>query len=575
VGRQGETVRWREEWRPKKRYHQYVLSHQDLQVYPCWYLDSVHSIPPWTPLFAWSWTHHQRYGDLWAAETMGFPTSRGTDWREVDGCGYMSPILVTDKDEQEKRTVRFKEHLKPFIDDYDGIWSRVVKELMDNYEGFKAFDVNRATYSELYDHFDAVFHFNNRVWGLHSWLMYTLSGLYALFEDICRERIGIDDTSPIWHRMIRGFDNKLFEVDRLLWKLYERAVELGVDCVIKDNPLHEITPALMETEKGERWLESEDGFRDFLQEHGWRMPRMMEFNCKSWVEDPSPAFSFIRQYIETSAYFEMDVRRPEIVKERKEAEQEVIAHFPRSERNWIKRLMGVAQKAGVFSEGHTYYFEHMSHSLMRRAGLACAKRMVDKGLMGDPEDFVFLLPDEIKKNIFSLCLDYHAVISERKDYYENYSKWLNRPAFIGKLADDPNSAMEFMAATKDDVMMKITVGKEAGASADLEADLYGNPGAPGISEGTVRVISSENDIPTVKSGDILVATTTYSGWTPVFPLLKGVVLDSGASLSHAAIVGREYNIPVVIQTKKATASLKNGQKVRIDGSRGAVWILAG
>jgi phosphoenolpyruvate-protein kinase (PTS system EI component) len=61
----------------------------------------------------------------------------------------------------------------------------------------------------------------------------------------------------------------------------------------------------------------------------------------------------------------------------------------------------------------------------------------------------------------------------------------------------------------------------------------------------------------------------------VFPLLKGVVLDSGASLSHAAIVGREYNIPVVIQTKKATASLKNGQKVRIDGSRGAVWILPG
>jgi phosphoenolpyruvate-protein kinase (PTS system EI component) len=59
----------------------------------------------------------------------------------------------------------------------------------------------------------------------------------------------------------------------------------------------------------------------------------------------------------------------------------------------------------------------------------------------------------------------------------------------------------------------------------------------------------------------------------VFPLLGGAVLDSGASLSHAAIVGREYNIPVVIQTKRATARLKNGQKVRIDGSRGAVWIL--
>lgn len=53
----------------------------------------------WRPLFAWSWTHHQRYGDLWAAETMGLPTCRGTDWPEVDWCGYMSPILVTDKTE--------------------------------------------------------------------------------------------------------------------------------------------------------------------------------------------------------------------------------------------------------------------------------------------------------------------------------------------------------------------------------------------------------------------------------------------------------------------------------------------
>jgi len=135
--------------------------------------------------------------------------------------------------------------------------------------------------------------------------------------------------------------------------------------------------------------------------------------------------------------------------------------------------------------------------------------------------------------------------------------------------------MEYMAATKDDVMMKISVGMEAVASVDYKADLYGNPGAPGISQGTVRVVFSEDDIPKIRSGDILVATTTYSSWTPVFPLLEGVVLDSGASLSHAAIVGREYNIPVVIQTKEATKRLRDGQRIRVDGSRGAVWILPG
>jgi len=567
-------VEWRPEWRPEKRNHLYVLSYEDLQAYPCWYLDSVHSVPPWTPLFAWSWAHHQRYGDLWAAETMGFPTCKGTDWREVDGCAYMSPILVTDRSEQKERTTRFRDHLKPFIEDYDSVWSGVVKELMEQYQHFKAFDVACAPNSALYEHFDTVFRFNYRVWGLHSWMMYTLSGLYALFEDICRERVGIDDTTPAWHRMIRGFDNKLFEVDRLLWNLYERAVELGVDGLIKNNPLNEIIPALGEIEIGDRWLNKENGLRDFLNEHGWRMPRMMEFNCKAWIEDPSPVFSFIRQYIDRSGHFEIDRRRPEIVKERNEIEQEILSRFPRSQKGWIKKLMEVAQEAGVFSEEHTYYFEHMSHSLMRRAGLACAKRMVDKGLMEDPEDFVFLLPDEIRKNMIPLCLDYRPLISERKAYYDEYSQMLDRPALIGELADDPHRAMEYMAATKDDVMMKITVGVDAVASMDFKADLYGNPGAPGLSQGTVRVVSSEEDIPNIRSGDILVATTTYSSWTPIFPLIQGVVLDSGASLSHAAIVGREYNIPVVIQTKEATKRLKNGQKIRVDGSRGAVWILS-
>ena len=235
--------------------------------------------------------------------------------------------------------------------------------------------------------------------------------------------------------------------------------------------------------------------------------------------------------------------------------------------------MKVAQQAGIFSEGHNYYFEHMSHSLMRRAGLACGKRMANKGLLEDPEDFVFLLPDEIKKNIITLCLDYHALVSERKEYYNEYSQRLNRPALIGELSDDPHKAIEYMGLSKDDVMMKITVGAEAVASVDFKADLYGNPGAPGIGEGTIRVILSEKDIPNIRSGDILVSTTTYSSWTPVFSLLKGVVLDSGASLSHAAIVGREYDIPVVIQTKNATKTLKNGQKVKVDGTRGAVWIM--
>lgn len=567
-------MKWPVNWKPHLVNHSLVMGEQDLEAYPCWYLDEAHSIPPWTPLFAWSWVHGNRYGDLWAAEAIGLPRCHGTDWREVDGCAYMSPVLVTDEQEAKQREARFREHLKLFIKDYDRIWQDVIQELTTHYSEFKAFDVDHSPPHKLYDHFEQVFNFNLRVWALHSWMMYSVYELYSFFEELCQEQLGIDDSSPLWHRLMRGFENKLFEADRWLWRLYQRAVELGLDSIFKSNPDEQVVKALEESEAGRRWHDEPQGFREFLQEHGWRLPRMVEFNCKAWVEDPTPAISFIKQYLAKGGIFELDARRKQLIKEREEAEREVLSRFAQSERGWVTMLMKAAQRAGSFSEEHTFYFEQTSHSLMRRAAFACGKRMADKILIEDPEDFVYLLPDEIEKNLIPLRLDYRGLVSERKRCYHQYCQRLPRPILIGKLAHDPEAAMRHMIASGDKVMAKITVGRAVEARSELEADLYGNPASPGVVTGSARLILSETDIVNIKPGEVLVAVTTYPSWTPVFPLIKGIILDRGASLSHAAIVGREYNIPVVVQTGEATGKLENGQRIKVDGTKGAVWILS-
>jgi phosphoenolpyruvate synthase/pyruvate phosphate dikinase len=77
----------------------------------------------------------------------------------------------------------------------------------------------------------------------------------------------------------------------------------------------------------------------------------------------------------------------------------------------------------------------------------------------------------------------------------------------------------------------------------------------------------------IKEGDILVAASTSPSWTPVFSLISGAVVDRGGSLSHAAIVGREYGIPVVINTFEGTQKIKEGQRIKIDANLGAVYLL--
>ncbi|HET9921846.1 MAG TPA: PEP-utilizing enzyme, partial [Ktedonobacteraceae bacterium] len=74
------------------------------------------------------------------------------------------------------------------------------------------------------------------------------------------------------------------------------------------------------------------------------------------------------------------------------------------------------------------------------------------------------------------------------------------------------------------------------------------------------------------SGDILVTQATDPGWTPVFPLISGVVLEIGGQLSHGAIVAREYALPAVVNVQGAMQHIKDGQMIVVDGTNGRVYL---
>jgi len=103
--------------------------------------------------------------------------------------------------------------------------------------------------------------------------------------------------------------------------------------------------------------------------------------------------------------------------------------------------------------------------------------------------------------------------------------------------------------------------------------IKGMPGSAGQVEGPVRCVDRVEDAIQLQSGEILVTSQTHVGWTPYFPRLAAVVTDVGAPLSHAAIVARELGIPAVVGCRDATARLRTGDRVRVDGGRGTVEVL--
>jgi pyruvate,water dikinase len=105
------------------------------------------------------------------------------------------------------------------------------------------------------------------------------------------------------------------------------------------------------------------------------------------------------------------------------------------------------------------------------------------------------------------------------------------------------------------------------------SELKGAPASPGTIEGPARVVRSVAEIADVRDGEILVCGSTSPAWAPIFSKIRGTVTDVGGVMSHAAIVCREYGLPAVVGTGRATALIRTGQTIRVDGSAGVVTLV--
>ncbi len=101
----------------------------------------------------------------------------------------------------------------------------------------------------------------------------------------------------------------------------------------------------------------------------------------------------------------------------------------------------------------------------------------------------------------------------------------------------------------------------------------GIPCSSGRVEGISRVVETLDEARALRGGEILVARYTNPGWTPLFNLAGGLVIEEGGLLSHGAVVAREYGIPAVLRIEGATEIFRTGQRLRIDGSAGTVEVV--
>lgn len=109
-----------------------------------------------------------------------------------------------------------------------------------------------------------------------------------------------------------------------------------------------------------------------------------------------------------------------------------------------------------------------------------------------------------------------------------------------------------------------------GLGAAAAGELRGVGVSPGVAQGRMRVVRTVDELSAVEPGEILAVESLEPSWTTAFVRARGLVAERGATLSHGAIVAREFGIPAVVNVPQATSRLHNGQRVSVNGTTGTV-----
>lgn len=281
---------------------------------------------------------------------------------------------------------------------------------------------------------------------------------------------------------------------------------------------------------------------EFLLRHGYHGPEEGDIAATVWRENPEPIHHLIASYRARGEA--PNAGAGDRSRRRAAAEAELLAKLPPLKRPIGRAVLTLAGRylpmRGVGKVAFLQGFD-----VVRAAARRIGSHLVAADAIDDPDDVFFLTIDELTPGCPD---DARVLVAERRRLHQHY-RTLTLPTFWRGMPEP--ATVEF----------------------NPDADMIEGTGAsPGVVEGPVRVVSDPSTA-TIAKGDILVSACTDPSWASLMFLSAGLIADIGGVMSHTAVVAREMSIPCVVNTKIAMRVLKDGDRVRMDGSSGLIEII--
>lgn len=292
--------------------------------------------------------------------------------------------------------------------------------------------------------------------------------------------------------------------------------------------------------------------QDFVRRHGFHGPREGLVESTVWRENSQPVVELAAAYRSRRGAEGMD----ELVLRRRNEHGVAVRRLEQA----LGPIRSIPARALIRFAAHAPTWRETGRASMlqavdvaRAASRVVGRDLADAGVLDDPAHVMFLTIDEITRGN---CGDWAELVRQRRSHHATFDRIVLPHVWRG--GPDIATASPITSPTPDRPSDTV---EGLGVSA-------------GTAEGIVRVIRDLDDAD-IDEGAILVCRATDPSWASLFALAEAVVTDVGSAMSHAAIVCRELGLPCVAGTRTGTTMLRDGMRVRVDGTTGRVEILQG
>jgi len=287
----------------------------------------------------------------------------------------------------------------------------------------------------------------------------------------------------------------------------------------------------------------------FLDRWGCRGPNEMDVAQPRYADRPELVLQQMSYMATGHDDFDPEAAHERLVAERKQAYRTLMDRLGGVRRALLRRLYRVIERFAGTRDTPKHHLV-LALDAVRTRVLKEGQRLADDGRLDVPEDVFGLTFDDLDAAAEDPSLDLRARREERMRFVRRLEAQVTAfPPVIdsrGRILRPP--------------------------SPETAEGLRGMGVSSGVATGPVKVLHTADEKP-IEKGDVLVATTTDPGWTPLFVNAAAIVLEVGGTLQHGAVVAREYGKPCVVGLDRATALLMDGQRVEVNGETGRVRVV--